>query len=199
MLDKNDAVVDLELNNVVVDVVELNSSEAIIYLSSTGSRVAINSNMEFTSATLFWILENALEVIKNELALGFDNKIIVLPNAQIVTESMLSKFKVFDIVRKMIDLGATEDDILKNVKLPQFVIDKAKEYEEHQPIFKNNLREIVLFSNIDLNELADMLNITYDFLIELIEERNYIDYITMNKLCNLFELQPKDILGYECS
>lgn len=193
MLNKNDAFTDLEVNNVVVDFLKLNSCDAVIFFSNSCKRVAINSNKEYSSSSLFWILENALEIIKS-----YDHPInprfIVIEDIESIGKTTLTRFKLFEIIQKLTKLGASEDDILELVNIPKFVLDKTKEYEEAMPIFENNVKEILKLCNMDAQELALHLNEDISFVENIINERAYIDSDTLHKLCNLFELQPKDIL-----
>ena len=193
MLNKNDAFNDLEVNNVVVDFLNLNSCDAVIFFSNSCKRVAINSTREYSSSSLFWILENALAIINS-----FDNadsqRFIVIENLENVGKEVLTRFKLFDVIQKLIKLGASEADIIDLINVPKFVLDKAKEYNEAMPIFENNLKEVLKLSNMDAEELSLHLNMDITFVEDIINERAYIDSDTLYKLCNLFELQPKDIL-----
>ena len=193
MLNKNDAFNDLEVNNVVVDFLKLNSCDAVVFFSNSCKRVAINSTREYSSSSLFWILENALAIINS-----FDNadsqRFIVIENLENVDKEVLTRFKLFDVIQKLIKLGASEADIMDLINVPKFVLDKVKEYNEAMPIFENNLKEVLKLSNMDAEELSLHLNMDLTFVEEIINERAYIDSDTLYKLCNLFELQPKDIL-----
>ena len=193
MLNKNDAFNDLEVNNVVVDFLKLNSCDAVVFFSNSCKRVAINSTREYSSSSLFWILENALAIINS-----FDNadsqRFIVIENLENVDKEVLTRFKLFDVIQKLIKLGASEADIMDLINVPKFVLDKVKEYNEAMPIFENNLKEVLKLSNMDAEELSLHLNMDITFVEEIINERAYIDSDTLYKLCNLFELQPKDIL-----
>lgn len=193
MLNKNDAFNDLEVNNVVVDFLKLNSCDAVVFFSNSCKRVAINSTREYSSSSLFWILENVLAIINS-----FDNadsqRFIVIENLENVGKEVLTRFKLFDVIQKLIKLGASEADIMDLINVPKFVLDKVKEYNDAMPIFENNLKEILKLSNMDAEELSLHLNKDIAFIDDIVNERAYIDSDTLYQLCNLFELQPKDIL-----
>ena len=65
-------------------------------------------------------------------------------------------------------------------------------------MIKNNLKLILAEKDLSIKKLAEMTGIRYSTLYTFIKKNNNsVNYTVLNKICEVLDLTPADILIYE--
>ena len=189
---------EIRTNNIEILEYPFSSINAVSLLIDNKYYIVINSNKEFSKKMKYWIIEHELEHIKNNTMYKiYDKEYIIKLNEVKTDDAVILKNGIVSKVLSMLVDGLDKYEISSYLNVPVNIIDNC--------IFLINRRRLTNMNNlIDLlcekkgynaEILALKLGCTQIEALALINKKTVIKYEQIKRLCEIFDVDAKYLLG----
>ncbi len=188
-----------ELDELGIEVYDydLKTCNALTVLVDGKYYIGINKNKDFSEMMKFWLIQHELEHIKHGTFYHMnDDKFIINKNERITNDAVITKLGIITPILECMYKGADKWEICSYYDLPFEIYDYCLDYIRRKGLttMKNCVDLLCHKKGYDAQVLAYKLGCTKEEAQDIMNEKTFIKYEYIMRLCQIFQVSEEYLL-----
>lgn len=188
---------ELDILGINVYEFDLKTCNALTVLVEGKYYIGINSNKKFSEWMKFWLIQHELEHIKHGTFYHInDDKFIINKNERITNDAVITKLGIIKPVLECLYKGIDKWEICSYYGIPYEIYDCCIDYIKRKGLseMKNCVELLCLKNGYDAQVLAYKLGCTKNEAQDIMNEKTFIKYEYIMRLCQIFQVTQEYLL-----